>query len=232
MWSYRSIEEKGEKMNSKRHKRFLAAIVSVFILMLAPLALAELIDRGNGIIDDTDANRMWVLYGYGAGYGWPFPGGADYSANNWVQGLNDSGFGTFNDWRLPTVDLQANGIPTANSGDLFTLYSAMPSDRNSWPFLLGGDSNYAYRYIYTDQAYPIMNGLEYWGFNFQTGQYVEINVSYWYGWVGVMAVRTYADGGNGGDGGNGTAPVPEPTTLVLLGAGLIGLAGYGRKKLN
>ncbi len=37
----------------------------------------------------------------------------------------------------------------------------------------------------------------------------------------------YDDGGGGGGGGD---PIPEPSTLILLGAGIVGLAVYRRKK--
>jgi len=35
----------------------------------------------------------------------------------------------------------------------------------------------------------------------------------------------------GTEPGSGSAPVPEPSTTILMGLGLLGLMGYGRKKL-
>lgn len=35
-----------------------------------------------------------------------------------------------------------------------------------------------------------------------------------------------------GDNGTGSAPVPEPATLILFGSGLLGVVNFGRKKLR
>ena len=60
----------------------------------------------------------------------------------------------------------------------------------------------------------------YVGFNLRsyTGTNVFSSLEYNYGHPSQLSVTT--------------SPVPEPSTIVLMGLGLVGLAGYGRKKIK
>jgi len=241
----------------------------VFLLLNVSNAAATLIDRGNGLIYDSDQNLTWLQdanYAKTSGYatdnentiknydGWDINanGGMGWdAAMAWVTGLT---FGGFSDWRLASVtDVGDNGCTTSNSG--YGGAAGTDCDYNTDTSLselaymfhknLGNNSRYDTSRMSTSCTYPnyclentsaddvdILNlrthvywsGTEYapyntnhaWVFNTLNGSQSFYNKNHQFS---VWAVR---------DGDVGA--VPEPSALLLLGAGLVGLGFVRRKK--
>lgn len=180
-------------------------------------AQASLINRGNGLIYDTDLNITWTNPAQLA-QTWDV-------AQQWISQLNISNYMGFSNWRLPT-------------GDSCLGYNCTGSEMGHLFFNeLGGEghADISLHHNANFSLFPSLYGQQYWTgtsyapdtrlayfFTFTVGASVEINKSAQgiHGW----AVR---------DGDVVTAPVsavPLPSAAWLLGSGLLGLICVVRRK--
>jgi hypothetical protein len=177
-------------------------------------ANATLINNGGGLIYDTGLNVTFYDYRY---TGPPTANGTTLAqALAWANGLTAGGV---SGWRLPTTNVLALGYNYGEMGELyhveFGLNGATVTVSNQFPF-----TTLLPNFYWTSTAATASGTNAYYDFEFDVGRQ----------WADFSTVQLYALAVHDGDVGGSPTATPEPATMLLLGLGLIGMAGVRRFK--
>lgn len=208
--------------------KYTLLIIAITTLLLTANANASLIDRGNGLIYDTDLDITWLQdANYAMTSGYNPDGMMSWSeAYAWVGQLQYAGF---DGWRLPytpTIDSTCS-----YSTGVFTYGNDC----------IGSEQGHLYHVELSNDGYP--GGLEntgpfnnyighnYWGSAYELGDSWAWSIN-----GGGETNRFSKDftalvlAVHDGDIGVVISPVPSPASVWLFISGLIGLFGFTVKK--
>jgi hypothetical protein len=206
-------------------KRVIIILFVTALFGMPGITYSSLIDRGGGLIYDSDLNITWIQdANYAKSIGFDADGAMTWDvAHSWAGSVtyyDPVRKTTWSGWRLPTGSSPYSGYNITNDelGHLYyvELQNVAGSFTNSYLFI-------------NVMAEPIGSGKAYWsdttatedpfrawsffmGYGFRGGNYPTFE---FYAWL----VR---------DGDVGAAPVPIPAAIWFLGSGLVGLIGIRR----
>ncbi|MCK4784040.1 MAG: PEP-CTERM sorting domain-containing protein [Desulfobacteraceae bacterium] len=127
---------------------------------------------------------------------------------------------SFDNYSYKVLELNADSTTV-------TVFYSQNQNTNPWKYFSGGTEitggTFAY---YAGLSDADVDGLH--------GDFHYAITGFDLNFISGMAFTSHLTLGCGNDNlmGSGTAPVPEPATIILMGTGLLGIAGIGRKKLK
>jgi hypothetical protein len=229
-------------------KDFGLQLIGLWTLGLATTAQAALIDRGNGLIYDSDQDLTWLQdANYARTSGYDVDGRMTwYQAMAWADGLI---FGGYDDWRLPTVVVQDDNWSDSGTDCGHNVNTSHSELAYMFHINLGNESYHNSDGSRNVDGCPtsspqclqhssadgvdILN-LQYGTYHLGTEFAPDIDQSWHFvteggaqgashkdvEWYFAWAVRS---------GDVAAASVPEPRTLVLMLAGLAGIGAARRR---